>query len=116
MSRSRPRMPALARVGVRNLLAHRVRLLLTVISVVLGTAFVAGSFVFTDTLHRAFDEIFDGVAEGVDVGVRPQTRGGAGVPHETVARIGEVPGAAVVAPRVEGSVVLVGADCEVVGV
>ncbi len=110
MSRSRPRLPALARVGVRNLLAHRVRLLLTVISVVLGTAFVAGSFVFTDTLHRAFDEIFDGVAEGVDVGVRPQTRGGAGVPHETVARIAEVPGAAVVAPQVEGPVVLVDAD------
>ena len=43
---------------MRNLLAHKVRLLLTLISVVLGTAFVAGSFVFTDTLQHSFNTIF----------------------------------------------------------
>ena len=46
------------RVSVRNLVAHKVRLLLTLTSVVLGTAFVAGSFIFTDTLKHSFTAIF----------------------------------------------------------
>lgn len=45
------------KVSLRNLAAHKVRLALTVLSVVLGTAFVAGSFVFTDTLQKTFDSI-----------------------------------------------------------
>ena len=47
------------KVSLRNLAAHKVRLALTVLSVVLGTAFVAGSFVFTDTLQKTFDSIFE---------------------------------------------------------
>ncbi|MBD0324555.1 MAG: ABC transporter permease, partial [Aldersonia sp.] len=57
------------KVSLRNLAAHKLRLILTLLSVVLGTAFVAGSFVFTDTLQRTFDGIFDEVARGVDVRV-----------------------------------------------
>ena len=48
---------AMRRVSRRSLVAHKVRLALTVISVVLGTAFVAGSFVFTDTLKHTFNGI-----------------------------------------------------------
>jgi putative ABC transport system permease protein len=57
------------KVSLRNLAAHKVRLALTVLSVVLGTAFVAGSFVFTDTLQKTFDSIFENTAQGVDVRV-----------------------------------------------
>ena len=37
---------------LRSLLAHKLRLLLTAVAVVLGVAFVAGSLVFTDTLQQ----------------------------------------------------------------
>ncbi|MDT4977886.1 MAG: putative transport system permease protein, partial [Pseudonocardiales bacterium] len=65
-------MSAMGMVSVRNLKAHRVRLLLTVVSVMLGTAFVAGSFVFTDTLKHSFDKIFTTVDAGVDARVQPK--------------------------------------------
>ena len=56
-------------VSLRNLAAHKLRLALTVLSVVLGTAFVAGALIFTATVSRSFNNIFDQVAVGVDAQV-----------------------------------------------
>ena len=57
--------------SLRNLRAHALRLLLSLMSVVLGVAFVAGSFVFTDTLRATFDEL---IGQGsADVSVSPRT-------------------------------------------
>jgi putative ABC transport system permease protein len=58
------------RVTLKGLLAHRVRLLLTTLSVVLGVAFVAGTFVLTDTMTRVFDDMVRGGSQSVDVLVR----------------------------------------------
>ena len=41
-----------------NLRAHRLRLILTALSIVLGVAFVTGTLIFTDTLHNTFDQLF----------------------------------------------------------
>ncbi|MFF2145984.1 ABC transporter permease [Kitasatospora sp. NPDC058190] len=41
------------RTALRNVLAHKGRLLMTALAVMLGTAFVAGTLVFTDTLGSA---------------------------------------------------------------
>ncbi|MEU9047141.1 MULTISPECIES: ABC transporter permease [unclassified Kitasatospora] len=41
------------RTALRNVLAHKGRLLMTTLAVMLGTAFVAGTLVFTDTLGSA---------------------------------------------------------------
>ncbi|WP_327673683.1 ABC transporter permease [Kitasatospora sp. NBC_00458] len=41
------------RTALRNVLAHKARLLMTTLAVLLGTAFVAGTLVFTDTLGNA---------------------------------------------------------------
>ncbi|NNG96096.1 ABC transporter permease [Gordonia araii] len=60
------------RVSVRNLGAHKVRLFLTVFSVVLGTSFVAGSMIFTSSISHAFTSIFDNTAQGVAVQVAPR--------------------------------------------
>ncbi|MFI9627161.1 ABC transporter permease [Streptomyces sp. NPDC052042] len=42
------------RTALRNVLAHKARLLMTVLAVMLGVAFVSGTLVFTDTLGNAF--------------------------------------------------------------
>ncbi|WMX46679.1 FtsX-like permease family protein [Streptomyces roseicoloratus] len=42
------------RTALRNVLAHKARLLMTVLAVMLGVAFVSGTLVFTDTLSQAF--------------------------------------------------------------
>ena len=75
------------RAALRNLAAHKVRLLLTVLSVVLGTAFVTGSFVFTDTLQRTFDDLFADAAKGVDVRVSSEESGSSGVPLGDIATV-----------------------------
>ncbi|MDR7172037.1 putative ABC transport system permease protein [Nocardia kruczakiae] len=94
------------KVALRNLAAHKVRLALTLLSVVLGTAFVAGSFVFTDTLQRTFDGIFADQAKGVDVRVEPKHTQSLGVPNELVAKVAATDGVRAVAPAVQGPVVL----------
>jgi putative ABC transport system permease protein len=90
------------RATLRGIVAHKLRLLLSMVAVVLGVAFVAGSYVFTDTLDRAFTGITSGAVG--DVIVRPV--GGAGgaplagqggsntVPESLVADLAAVPGAA----------------------
>jgi putative ABC transport system permease protein len=54
---------------VRNLLAHKLRLALSGLAIVLGVAFVSGTMVFTDTLGRTFDDLF--ASTSADVNVEP---------------------------------------------
>ncbi len=71
------------RATLKSLLAKKVRLALTAVSVVLGVGFMAGTYVLTDTMSKAFNELFDTVATDADVIVRAEsafsaTVGGAG--------------------------------------
>jgi putative ABC transport system permease protein len=54
-------------LAIRSLWARRVRALGTTFAVVIGVAFVAGSFVLTDTIFAAFDEIFSDSLKGTSV-------------------------------------------------
>ena len=45
------------RVTLRNLLARKLRLAMSGFAIVLGVAFVAGSFIFTDTLGPGWREL-----------------------------------------------------------
>ncbi|MYR07171.1 FtsX-like permease family protein [Gordonia sp. SID5947] len=72
------------RVSLRNLRAHKLRLFLTVFSIVLGTSFVAGSIVFTSTVSKAFNEIFDSAAPGVSVQITPENNQSPGVPQAVI--------------------------------
>lgn len=60
------------RVSVKGTLAHKARLALTSIAITLGVAFVAGAYVFTDTILARFDAIFDEVYAGLDATVRAE--------------------------------------------
>ena len=59
------------RTAIKGFAANRVRMILTGLSIVLGVAFVAGSFVFTDTINVRFENLFTDVYAGVDATVRP---------------------------------------------
>jgi putative ABC transport system permease protein len=48
----------LTRLAVKSLWARKVRALTTTLAVVIGVAFVAGTYILTDTTFQAFDEIF----------------------------------------------------------
>ncbi|KAA8726528.1 FtsX-like permease family protein [Corynebacterium phocae] len=57
------------RVSLRNVVAHKLRLALTVLTVVLGTSFIAGSFMFTNSLSNTFDQVLSTAFTGVDAAV-----------------------------------------------
>ena len=55
------------RVTWRNLIARKVRLFLSAFAIVLGVAFVAGSFIFTDAMGGAFSGIIKGGTADVEI-------------------------------------------------
>jgi putative ABC transport system permease protein len=109
------------RAALKNLMARKLRLLMSGLAIVLGVAFVAGSFIFTDTLERNFTAIMDGSVG--DVVVRPAGASGDDsaqdsrkVPAALVERLADVEGAA----RADGNVTsfgvfVVGEDGKVIG-
>src|SRR5438270_2290721 len=106
----------------KGLLAHKFRLLLTSISIVLGVAFVAGTFVFTDTISSVFDHLFTQTTSGVDAAVRSNlpfkvsAPGGgaqadrAPVPDSLVPVVRATTGVAEAQGNVGGSALVVGKD------
>lgn len=113
------------RVSVRSLLAHKVRLVLTLVTITIGVTFVTATLVFADTTSRALDLFFE--QEPADVVVRPvdpiTAFGSAGpppslsFPERDAAAVRAVPGVVSVAPSVnqEGVLILDPATGEPVG-
>ncbi|MES9540079.1 MULTISPECIES: ABC transporter permease [unclassified Actinomadura] len=60
----------MGKVTLRNLAAHKIRLVLTAVAVILGVAFVAGTLIFTDSMNKQFDELFSRIGTNVAVDVR----------------------------------------------
>jgi putative ABC transport system permease protein len=58
------------RISWRTLFARKVRLALSAFAIVLGVAFVAGSFIFTDAMGDAFDGIIEGSTSDVEIAYR----------------------------------------------
>lgn len=62
----------MVKTALRNLLAHKMRLAMTVLAIVLGVAFVSGTMVFTTGMNSSLDRFFDN--EPADVVVTPTVR------------------------------------------
>lgn len=58
------------KLTIRSLWEHKRRLVSTVLAIVLGVAFMSGTFVFADTINQAFDDLFDIANEEVDARVQ----------------------------------------------
>lgn len=59
------------RTALRNVLAHKARLLMTVLAVMLGVAFVSGTLVFTDTFGTAYKNKSAKSFDHVSVAIQP---------------------------------------------
>jgi putative ABC transport system permease protein len=90
------------RTALRNVLAHKARLLMTVLAVMLGVAFVSGTLVFTNTISNAFQNSSAKGFDQVDVAVQAKSQDDKGdtvgkTPELTQAMLdtsAKVPGAA----------------------
>ncbi|HEX3981196.1 MAG TPA: hypothetical protein VHW93_08230, partial [Acidimicrobiales bacterium] len=58
------------KVTSKGLLAHKLRLALTALAIVLGVTFISGTFVLTDTLHNTFNTLFGHIYQNIDFEVR----------------------------------------------
>ena len=93
------------RASWKSLMARKLRLFMSAFAVILGVAFVAGSFIFTDTLGHSFDNIMSGSVG--DVVVRPVSTDATmsrqttqTIPAAVVESLASTPGAA----RADGNV------------
>ena len=86
------------KVALKGLMARKLRTALTGFAVVIGVAFVAGTFIFTDTIDASFKDLFERTQKGTDVSVQarlavdepfkqPPT-----MPADTLERVRSVPG------------------------
>jgi putative ABC transport system permease protein len=66
------------RTALRNVLAHKARLLMTVLAVMLGVAFVSGTLVFTNTISQAYEKSSAKGFDHVDVAVEPRSKADTG--------------------------------------
>lgn len=60
------------KVALRGLLAHKLRVVMTLGAVAMGVAFIAGVLVLSESMQRSFDDLFATVYEGTDAVVRSE--------------------------------------------
>ena len=108
------------RIVLQGLLAHKLRLALTALAIVLGVTFISGTFVLTDTLHNTFTTLFGRIYQNVDFEVRARAafssnNGGAGavrkpIPQSIATSVRHVPGVAYAQGTVNGYAQFVSPD------
>lgn len=88
------------KVTLKGLLARKLRLALTALSIVLGVAFVSGTLVLTATLNSTISTLYGNVYRHVDLQV--QAPGVRNIPESLLGNLGKVPGVAYAAGAVSG--------------
>src|SRR5579859_4986220 len=66
--------PDMWNVTIKGLLAHKLRLALTALAIVLGVTFISGTLVLTDTLRQTFSNLFGQVYSNVNFVVRAKSQ------------------------------------------
>jgi putative ABC transport system permease protein len=111
------------RVALKSALFNKRRLVGTGLSVVIGIAFLAGTFVFTDTIHRTFNNLFTDVYSKTDAFVRSSSEIDIGfgqkvydrLPESVVKDVQSVEGVAVALGDVGGFARIIGSNGKPVG-
>ena len=111
------------RVILKGILGRKARLFITSIAVILGTAFLSGTSVFSATLNRTFDNLFQDVFKNIDgyvrstevvegeFGLQERTR----IPLEMVEKVRNVAGVADVSPDIQAFARIIAKDGKPLG-
>ena len=102
---------------LKSIAAHKLRLALTALAVVLGVAFTSGTFVLTDTIKHTFNQLFQQTSAGINAvvrGVAPYGSGASGpdsgtgnrplTPESLIGSVRSVPGVGAADGSVAGTV------------
>ena len=110
----------MTRLALRGLAARKLRTSLTVIAVLLGVTMIAGTFVLTDTIQKAFDDIFASQTKGADVVVTGKTKVETDfaqprpLDEALLAKIKQIPDVTQVAGQINDTAAVVGKDGKIV--
>ncbi|MGC1185164.1 MAG: FtsX-like permease family protein [Candidatus Dormiibacterota bacterium] len=85
-------------VTIKGLLARKLRLFLTALSIILGVTFVTGTLILTDTLNNTISSLYGNIYQHIDFEV--QAPGILNIPESILGKVRAVPGVA----HAEGSV------------
>lgn len=107
------------RTALRNVLAHKARLLMTILAVTLGVAFVSGTLVFTDTLGNAFRnqsaKSYDDIAVAVTTYADQRDEDTRAIDEATLEKIRALDGVASATGRVDGFAGVADPDGKLIG-
>jgi putative ABC transport system permease protein len=103
-------------VTFKRILAHKTRLALTAIAIMLGVAFISGTYILTDTLHDTFSVLVSNIYSKIDFQIRgvPQLAGDGGtrkeLPQPLLAKVSRLPGVQAADGTVQGYAQFVARD------
>ena len=111
------------RIALKSILGRKARLVLTSLAVILGTAFLSGTSVFSATLDRTFNNLFEDVFKNIDGYVRSTqvVEGDFGlierqrIPADYVDKVLAVPGVSDAVPDIQAFARIVGKDGKPIG-
>jgi putative ABC transport system permease protein len=111
------------KLAIKGIWARKGRLLLTSLAVILGTAFLAGTLIFADTLKKSFNDLFADVYNDTNAYVRSANviEGDFGqeerdrLPDSLIADVAKVPGVRTAEGNVFGFARVIGKDGKPVG-
>lgn len=111
------------RIALRGILGRKARLVLTSLAVILGTAFLTGTTVFSATINRTFDNLFQDVFRNIDSYVRSSQviEGDFGaeerqrIPVELADIVSKVPGVAEAVGDIQAYARVIGKDGKPLG-
>jgi putative ABC transport system permease protein len=110
-------------ICLKQVWAYKRRLTGTLLAVVLGVGFLAGTLLLGDTVRANFDRLFDQANSSSEVLLRSATKVGGsggqdlsvGIDASLLSRVAHVPGVAHAEPYLEGSAQLLGSDGKGIG-
>jgi putative ABC transport system permease protein len=106
------------KVSIKGILAHKTRLLLTALAVIMATAFLSSTYIFSDTIQNTFNSLFADAFRNTDAYVRSSNVIEADfgnkqrdrLPDSVIAEVKAVPGVSDAQGDVMGFASIIGKD------
>ncbi|MYD04867.1 MAG: FtsX-like permease family protein [Acidimicrobiia bacterium] len=96
------------RVSLKGVWAHKIRLVLTALAILLGVGLITGVYIYTDTIRKGFDQIFVEAYANTDIAISSETETGPVggleryLDEGLVAEVDAIEGVAQVFPFIQG--------------
>ena len=112
------------RITLKGVAAHRLRYALTALAVLLGVAFISGTYVLTDTMNHTFDNLYNQIYQGTAAVVRATQPFNPGanftdqrqrIDASLATTVRNVPGVQAVSVTIDGYAQLVGKNGKTIG-